>query len=364
MVTSPFRISFLIAALALLAAACTSSNSADTTTTAPPTTTTTTTTTTTVPPTTTTTSTTTTTTTTLPPIPSTINGLPAEDDVLERRVVAVKIDNHPKARPQSGLQSADAVYEILVEGGLTRFIALFHQSDDTYVGPNRSGRPTDASIVRPLAGPIQISGAQRWIQNIFTQKDVDTIYETRATSFRIPQRRAPHNLYVDTERMRTYADDNGWPDEPPPTLYIYDVEPTMTDGPAERIMFDWSNHPNVIWEWDGESYLRSNGNNPHEWVDEEGEREQVGFDTLVVLKARRYFASPPGGSGSPVPALDTVGSGEALVFWGGEVVEGTWERGTDEDVIRLFAEDGNDLVLPPGRVWTSVFPKQRSITWE
>jgi hypothetical protein len=279
-------------------------------------------------------------------------------------VVAVKIDNHPKARPQSGLQSADAVYEILVEGGLTRFIALFHQSDDTYVGPNRSGRPTDASIVRPLAGPIQISGAQRWIQNIFTQKDVDTIYETRATSFRISQRRAPHNLYVDTERMRTYADDNGWPDEAPPSLYFYDAEPTPTTGPAERITFDWSNQPDVVWEWDGESYLRSNRNDPHEWVDEEGERGQVAFDTLVVLQARRYSASAPGGGGSPVPALDTVGSGEALVFWGGEVVDGTWERGTDEDVIRLFAEDGTDLVLPPGRVWTSVFPNGRSITWE
>ena len=134
MVTSPFRIGFLIAAVALLAAACTSSDSAETTTTAPPTTTTTTTTTTTLPPATTTSTSTTTTTTTLPPIAGTINGLPADDDLVDRRVVAVKIDNHPKARPQSGLQSADAVYEILVEGGLTRFIALFHQSDDTYVG--------------------------------------------------------------------------------------------------------------------------------------------------------------------------------------------------------------------------------------
>ena len=52
-----------------------------------------------------------------------INGLPADDRAVDRRVVAVKIDNHPKARPQSALQSADAVYEILVEGGITRVIA-------------------------------------------------------------------------------------------------------------------------------------------------------------------------------------------------------------------------------------------------
>ena len=361
---SPIRISVLVLALALFAAACNSSDTADTTTTttAPATTTTTT-----VAATTTAAPTTTvapTTTTTLAPSAATINGLPAEDDLIDRRVVAVKIDNHPKARPQSGLQSADTVYEILVEGGLTRFIAMFHQSDDNYVGPNRSGRPTDATIVRPLGAPFQISGAQRWIQNIFTQKGIDTIYETRATTFRIPQRRAPHNLYADTERIRAYANEQGWPDEAPPALYLYNSEPTPATATAERIEFDWSNQPNVVWTWDGESYLRSNANDPHEWVDEEGETGQVAFDTLVVIEARRYSASAPDGGGSPVPATDTVGSGNATVFFGGDVVEGTWERGTDEDVIRLFAQDGSDLVLPPGRVWTSIFPDGRALTWE
>jgi hypothetical protein len=360
---SPIRISVLVLAVALFAAACSSSDTADTTTTSTsaPVTTTTTPVTTTIPV---TTTTRVATTTTLDPTAATINGLPAEDDLIDRRAVAVKIDNHPKARPQSGLQTADTVYEILVEGGLTRFIAMFHQSDDNYVGPNRSGRPTDASIVRPLGAPFQISGAQRWIQNIFTQKGVDTIYETRATTFRIPQRKGPHNLYVDTERIRTYADEQGWTDEAPPALYLYSSEPTPTTATAERIEFDWSNQPNVVWTWDGESYLRSNSNDPHEWIDEEGETGQVAFDTLVVINARRYSASAPTGGGSSVPATDTVGSGEAMVFSGGGVVEGTWERGTDEDVIRLFTQDGSDLVLPPGRVWTSIFPDGRTLTWE
>ncbi|MCP3976979.1 MAG: DUF3048 domain-containing protein, partial [bacterium] len=93
--------------------------------------------------TTTSTSTTTTTTTLGPQNPSPLNGLNVEDpELLERRAIAVKVDNHWNARPQSGIQEADMVYELLVEGGLTRFIAVFHHSDSGYVGPIRSLRPT------------------------------------------------------------------------------------------------------------------------------------------------------------------------------------------------------------------------------
>src|SRR5680860_1000202 len=164
--THILRIPTLLVAVALLAAAC-SSGADDTTTTAAATSSTSEATTTTAP--TTTTPTSTTTTTTLAPgIGPTINGLNAERDLYERRVVAVKIDNHPAARPQSGLQEADAVYEVLVEGGLTRFIAMFHQSDSEYVGPNRSGRPTDSGLMAPLGGPFQISGAQSWVCLLYT----------------------------------------------------------------------------------------------------------------------------------------------------------------------------------------------------
>ena len=147
--TLPNVVGVLVAS-ALLVSSCTSAESAETTTTTTlaPVTTIATTTTTTAPP------TTTTTTTTIPEpeVSAAINGLPAEDDLVDRRVVAVKIDNHPNARPQSGLDVADAVYEVLVEAGLTRFIALFHQSDADHVGPNRSGRPTDSQVMGQMAG--------------------------------------------------------------------------------------------------------------------------------------------------------------------------------------------------------------------
>jgi len=353
----------LIAAIALatMAAACSSSDAAETTTTVFTEMVTTSVATTT----TTTTTSTTTTTTTLPPgVEPTINGLPGEDGTGDRRVVSVKIDNHPSARPQSGLEVADAAYEVLVEGGLTRFIAMFQQSDSEYVGPNRSGRPTDSGLMAALDGAFQISGAQSWVQRIFRSDGVHVVYDNGFTTYRMAHRSAPHNLYTSTPKIREYADDQGWPDEAPPALFVYGHEPTETVESAETITFDWSDQPDVVWTWDGEQYLRFNGTTPHEWVDADDNTGQVSFDMLVVITSDRYTARDPAGAGSSVPAIHTTGSGEALVFHSGGVFEATWERETVQDMIRVVDEDGDDVILPPGRVWISVFPDHRTITWE
>ena len=363
--TLSFKALIAVVALSLAAAACSSSDAAEpaTTTLAPMASTTTTTapTTTTAAPTTTTAAPTT---TTVAPVEPTINGLPGEGDTADRRVVAVKIDNHSNARPQSGLEIADAAYEIPVEGGLTRFIALFQQSDSEYVGPNRSGRPTDSAVVNPLGAPFQISGAQPWVQRIYTRDATRVVYDNGVTTYRMSHRSAPHNLYTSTPAIRVYADDRGWPDEAPPALFTYGLEPTQTTQSAESITFDWSDAPDVVWEWDGAQYLRFNGTVPHEWIDADDNTGQVAFATLVVLKANRYTAQDPTGQGSSVPAMETTGVGEALVFHSGGVFEATWERETIQDMIRVVDEDGVDVALPPGRVWINIFPSNRDITWE
>ena len=311
-----------------------------------------------------TTTTTTTTTTTLPPLvaPSPLNGLDVGDEaLLDRRAIAVKIDNHPNARPQSGLDNADLVYELLVEGGLTRFIAVFHSADSDYVGPIRSGRPTDPTLIRPTGAPLQFSGAQAWVQSIFAAEDVKLIGEG-STTFRIGGRSAPHNLYGDTNQMRTLSDGRGYSDDPPPDQFTFG-EPE--DGTrAVNIELDWSDRPVVRWEWNGTEYLRSNGTSAHNLRTRDGEETQITTDTLLVLTATRYTASPPSGrSGSSVPALRTTGTGQALLFHHGTLVEGTWERGSTDEPFELLLADGREMVLPRGRLWVSIFPSTQTVDW-
>ena len=73
----------------------------------------------------------------------------------------MKIDNHEDARPQVGLNRTDLVFEELVEGGLTRYVAVWHSDVPDAVGPVRSIRPMDPDIVAPLGGIIAYSGGQQ-----------------------------------------------------------------------------------------------------------------------------------------------------------------------------------------------------------
>lgn len=354
--------------LILLAASCSGDN-ADTTTSAaslttlppatqaPPSTTATTTTTTTSP--------TTTTIVAAPQNPSPLNGMDVADPAtLDRRAIAVKIDNHPAARPQSGLQEADMVYELLVEGGLTRFIAVFHDSDSEYVGPVRSLRPTDSTLVVYLDGPLQISGGQDWIQSLSRGRGLLMISDDRVSTYRISTRRSPHNLYATTLKMRETADRRSWADDAPEPIFTFG-EPVTPFLTATNVTMDWSDRPEVVWTWDpiDEVYLRSNRTTPHEWLARDGDRSQVSAETLVVLKARAYTASPPG-AGSAVPALDTLGTGEAVVFYDGSALKGSWERDSYDDPFTLLLPSGAPMTVPAGSIWVAVFPTSGSLDWE
>jgi hypothetical protein len=375
-----------LAASALILSACTSSDSAATTTTTlAPVTTLAAVTTTTVAP----------TTTTAPPPPTTttitsptievsdsINGLVIDDEdlvdrgdhpqpadrrddkkLVDRRVVAVKIDNHPRAQPQVVLNEADAVYETLVEGGITRFIALYHTVDFDKVGPNRSGRVTDSDLIKGLDAVFQISGAQGWVKNIFRADGIHVLYDNGVTTYRDNSRPAPHNLFTSTLKIREVADDRGWSDENPGNMFLFGDAPESGEV-ATRISMSFSSAPNSNWEWDGEKYLRFNGSTIHKTFDIDGKSEQVDADVLVALRVREFIAHNPAGSGTSLPTAETVGTGEATIFYNGEVVEGIWTREENTDMFTLTNEDESLMVIPPGRLWISLIPNKEPVTWE
>lgn len=296
--------------------------------------------------------------------PSLLNGLPVDDpDSLERRVLAVKIDNHPLANPQSGVEQADMVIEVNVEG-ITRFITLWHESDVDYLGPNRSGRPTDAALLAALNEPtFTISGAQAWVQNLITSKGVNLIKELSNGTFRVSTRRAPHNLYVDTFTLRETADERGFPDNPPDGP-LWDFGPLQGDRPASRVDIEFSSDNHVVWDWDEAEglWLRTAYGEEAMWVDQEGNEGRIGVPVMIALYAEPYTATPSGGqSGSGLPSSRTTGQGQAFVFADGKVAEGTWERENETDWFTLRTEAGEIMNVPPGRSWVSIVPSTRGL---
>ncbi|HET9259501.1 MAG TPA: DUF3048 domain-containing protein [Acidimicrobiia bacterium] len=296
---------------------------------------------------------------------SLLNGLPVEDPtLLDRRVLAVKIDNHPKATPQSGIDQADMIIELNVEG-ITRFISLWHESDVDYLGPNRSGRPTDAALLPAFNEPTFVfSGAQAWVQNLFAANDIHMIKEGSEGTFRVSGRSAPHNLYVDTFVLRETADEREYPDNPPegPLWTFGELQPTRSASSVD-IQFAGSNR--VIWSWDEAEgvWLRTAYGQDSNYVDEDGNTDRIGFPILVALYAEPYSASPGGGqSGTNLPSSRTTGQGQAYVFADGQVAEGTWERETETDWFTLRTESGDIMNVPPGRSWVSIVPSNLGIS--
>jgi hypothetical protein len=305
----------------------------------------------------------------LPEVPvrvNPLNGLPAPDGFsIRRRVIAVKIDNALQARPQSGIEEADAVMELMVEGGLSRMVGLFHQSDSAYVGPVRSVRPTDA-LLAATGATVGISGAQRWISDLVAAQGVSVIREGQVgppTLFRIGGRLAPYNLYASTFELRREADRRGYADAPPPTFFNFGPFQYVDAPGASTINVSWSDPVSTVWTWDGNRYLRSMGNTPHSWIDQAANTARIAADTLIVIFGQYYEVSPPAGvTGSIVPAMATIGSGRMLMFSNGRVVDGVWSRPHNETWF-TFSVAGAELVVPPGIPWIHIIPHDRPVTW-
>ena len=275
---------------------------------------------------------------------------------MERRVLGVKIDNHPLARPQSGIDQADMVMEMLVEG-ITRFITIWHESDAEYLGPNRSGRPTDSNLLPAFNEPtFTISGAQGWVQNMITSNGVNLIKELSKGTFRISGRRAPHNLYVDTFALRETADERGYPDLPPEGP-IWEFGPLPSDAlPASSVQVNFARNT-VVWDWDETEgmWLRTADGREGMVRDQEGNETRLGVPVMVALYTNQY-------SVNGLPSSEVTGSGEAYVFAEGKYVAGTWEREELTDWFTLTDADGKVITVPAGKIWVSLVPTNSGLT--
>jgi peptidoglycan hydrolase-like protein with peptidoglycan-binding domain len=179
-----------------------------------------------------------------PGVNSPVNGLPMSPDANNSIVIGIKNDNNVRARPQSGPQNADAVVEVLVEGGMTRFINIFYQSDTTYHGPIRSARPTDPTVLRPLGGVLVASGATGGLIPEIIDMGVPVITDRRPEYFRISTRNAPHNLYADTEKLKSLAVTKG---------YVKSTTP--------QPLFAWGDP--VVSNWTANTYLNLTFSSPN-----------------------------------------------------------------------------------------------------
>ena len=295
--------------------------------------------------------------------------LPAETWLKRpRRVIAFKIDNNINARPQSGLQEADAVHEILVEGGMTRFLAFFLDNTSKYLGPIRSARPTDPTMIKPYGGSLVVSGATAGLIPAIRELGVQVLEEQSSpVMFRISSRSAPHNLYADTELVRERIDEKGFYflQPGPQPLYNFGLNQNNWNIGADKITIKYSDFTSVIWKLDNDKYSRFIIDNysdnkeavAHNFISQDGNyTDIINVETIVVIQGPLYKDKA-----TTLPSVLTVGVGTAYVFNNGSYIEGTWRRGDINESFDLSDLDGNEIEVPPSTQWVHILPNEGEV---
>lgn len=302
-----------------------------------------------------------------------------------RRPLGVAIENHLEARPQSGLSKADVVYELVAEGGITRFLAMYYCQDAKPIGPVRSARIYFVKLLQgygnnPLyahvggantPGPADALGEIRDIgwdgYNDLNQFAVPFPYYYRDYE-RLPDRATEHTMYSSTQKLWEFAqktrnlgakDEDGlaWNKGWKPWLFTNDAK-QADRGKAGKISFGfWStndaNNYSVVWAYNpaSNSYSRTNGGSPHL---DKITNKAVASKNIVVVFADESSANDGYEGGHLL--YDIVGQGTGTLFNNGKATKISWKKPTEEDMIRFYDGTGAEVKLVRGQVFVEVLP--------
>lgn len=296
-----------------------------------------------------------------PTLPATwpLTGVPG--DVVSRPALAVKIENTSQARPQTGLEQADVVWETIVEFDVSRFIAVFHSQVPAEIGPIRSVRPMDPPAVGPTHGLFVFSGGQAGILALVRDSPLQAISHDAGAPglYRISARSAPHNVYGDPKALWAQADAGH--QAPPPEQFVFARTPAQAAAvaqgrPATSLSLRLSAASSPAWSWDAGTgtWLRSEGSVPATAAS--GAR--LSAVNVVSITASHPASGFGAQNGASVPTYTLVGSGDGVVATGGQVLDVHWRKDSADAPLQLFTANGAAAPLAPGNTWVELVPAE------
>lgn len=298
-------------------------------------------------------------------VPRRIDGVLDNPEEQNRYPVAVMVENHPAARPQSGLHKANVVFEALAEGGITRFLAVYTLNDAVKeIGPVRSARPYYIDWARGFnALYVHIGGSQKALSRI-TQtnaRDLNQFFNSQYF-YRDSSREvaSEHTLYASKRLMQLALLDTD-----APKVGSFDTWKFKADAPAntrpasQHVTINFSTFSyKVDYEYDPvtNTYARAQAEQPH--VDRAS--DQIRVKNVIVITVKRRLEQPADGLGRL--EMDTVGEGLARVFLDGQETSGTWKKASPQDQIKFYNTSGTEIELNAGNTWIEVVPPEQEVT--
>lgn len=276
--------------------------------------------------------------------------------------IASKIDNLIDARPQVGLQYTDLVFEELVEGGITRYVAVWQSQIPKEYGPVRSIRGMDPAIVSPLGGIITYSGGQPIFVKGIKATDVVNVsqddYGSDSSLFhRITTKTAPHNVIASGKNiMEKFGDGVDAPAQQFPFADALATSSPVAEGtPTSTVTATFSTSSQRTWKYSEKKGVWLRSQNGVKDVDDKGDR--ISAVNVVTLRVTLKTISH-------TPVSQLVGTGKATVSAGGKTIEGTYTKKSKKGKIRIVDAAGNPINLAPGNTWIELVATGGSVDYK
>ncbi|WP_203248532.1 DUF3048 domain-containing protein [Sporosarcina beigongshangi] len=274
-----------------------------------------------------------------------------------RRPVLATINNHPQARPQSGISKADMIYELAAEGSVTRLLALFQSELPAEIGPIRSARDYFVHIAKGLDAFYVAHGYSPDAKQLLEQRVVDNVngMQYDGTLFwRSKDRKAPHNSYISGENIAIAEEKTNSPVElavVPPFAFHESVEDVKMGDNVFSITVKYSSDPKFtsVYTYDAEKGTYARTVNGYVTVDKAND-EQLKLSNILVFEASHRTIDSVGRQ-----AVNIESGGKAMLFQAGIAKEIEWQN---RDGILMPIENGLPAKLVPGQTWIHVIPAQ------
>ena len=279
---------------------------------------------------------------------------------VNKPVIGVMIENSIPARPQSGLNQAEVVFEAIAEGGITRFLALYQQSQPELIGPVRSLRGYYLDWASGFQASVaHVGGSGDALARIRdgNHRDMDQFFN--ANSFwRAQDRYAPHNVYTNFTNLSSLNNSKGWLNSNFQGI-SYKDEAKNTTPNTSQIQINLSGHYyNTSYSYNTECncYLRNQAGSAH--LDRE--KGQIQPKNIVALRIEMGR-----GADGYHNVYSTIGSGSGVIFRDGVAEEITWEKSSEGSNIILKNQNGQQTKLNRGQTWIVAVPiSSGSISWQ
>jgi hypothetical protein len=290
-------------------------------------------------------------------LPSPLTGVQVEPALTKLPVTAVMIENSPEARPQSGLLEAGVVIEAKVEGGITRFMALYQEAQPDPIGPIRSIRRSfldwqlgfDAALAHVGGEPAALNRIRS--ENI---RDLDQ-FRFPGAYWRSNNRFAPHNMYSSRKNLLDLHNNQGYTSSDFQGFVRKNPEPAQEPSAANVNLSISRPLYNLRYDYDkaANRYKRYMGGVPH--VDEPS-NTQLQPDVIIAIITD---TSRDG----MYTLYRTTGSGTALIFQDGTVIEGTWEKTSASSNLKFGDTNGLPIGLNPGQTWITMLSGRNEVSF-